>query len=264
MTRPLLLLVDDAPEITLIVQRLGKWAGYDLASSADVPSAWEWLSAAPRRPDLLIVDLNLPGLGGLELCRRLRAAPELSRLPVALFGSWDRPDDLAAGVQAGVDFFLPKELLADPDAWRDRLGEILAAADGRLPPGSLSWLEGFALPLSREEWLDAIDQALRHPIVTVWGPDVVRVLVRRAGQRAQPSPAPDEPGEHAAGGADWRLLDDLQLDRRPLARSVSPELLRAFAAALGEEMGRLFGTGVRKPFELALRDALLVRSPPQQ
>jgi CheY-like chemotaxis protein len=251
MTRPLLLLVDDAPEITLIVQRLGKWAGYDLASSADVPSAWERLSAAMRRPDLLIVDLNLPGLSGLELCRRLRAAPALSRLPVALFGSWDRPDDLAAGVQAGVDFFLPKELLADPDAWRDRLDEILAGIGGQSAPPSLSYVEGLAFPPSGKGWLEAIEKALQDPTVRRLGCEVLRVLLRRARRRVFALSSLDE-----AAAADWSLSDNLRLDRPPTAFSASPELFKGFVAALSEELGRLCGAAVRNPFELALKNSL--------
>src|SRR5258708_4034997 len=95
MSCPLLLLVDDAPEIGIIVERLGKRAGQEVICCADALVGWDYLeqtiasggAASTRmpRPDLVILDLNLPGVSGVELCRRIRATPELETLPVALF-----------------------------------------------------------------------------------------------------------------------------------------------------------------------------------
>jgi PAS domain S-box-containing protein len=120
---PLLLLVEDMTEISLIAQRLGQRAGYRVDRSASAEEAWEYLQQS--RPDLVLLDVNLPGMSGIELCRRIRATPNLSRLAIALFSHGDRSEDHRAGVAAGADWVLSKELLCQPDAWQQRLRELL-------------------------------------------------------------------------------------------------------------------------------------------
>jgi PAS domain S-box-containing protein len=120
-----LLLVEDTPEIGLIVHRLTQHAGYSLDWVATAEEGWEYLQG--HRPDLLLLDIHLPGMDGVELCRRLRAVPALADLPVALFSQGANPDDLRAGLEAGANFVLPKDLLCRPDDWRRRVEEIVGA-----------------------------------------------------------------------------------------------------------------------------------------
>src|SRR5690348_4653339 len=80
---PRLLLVEDAPDVALVVAHLGRRLGLEVLQRADVASAWDCARAAA--PDLVLLDLNLGGERGEGLCRRLRAAPETARVPVALF-----------------------------------------------------------------------------------------------------------------------------------------------------------------------------------
>jgi PAS domain S-box-containing protein len=121
---PLLLLVEDMLEISLIAQRLGQRAGYRVDRSASAEEAWEYLQQG--RPDLVLLDVNLPGMSGIELCRRIRATPELCQLAIALFSHGDRSEDHKAGVAAGADWVLSKELLCQPDAWQQQLRELLS------------------------------------------------------------------------------------------------------------------------------------------
>src|SRR5262245_43269388 len=201
---PLLLLVDEGMGIALIVHRLGRWASHDVISYPDVASAWEHLAAClaqgePRRPrpDLVAVDVHLPGPSGLELCRRLRETPALAGLPVALFSTWERTDDIAAGLQAGANFVLSKDLLDQPEAWRERVREILSSVDSQAAPVSLSFLQGLSPSQQTDRWLQAVNQALRLPAIRRLGREVLRVLIRRAGQRSQ----------HSSGTAEWVLSD---------------------------------------------------------
>ncbi|HXG09045.1 MAG TPA: response regulator [Gemmataceae bacterium] len=247
-SRPLLLVVDDAPDMVLIVQRLGKWSGHDVISRPNVPSAWEYLCACvrggnPPRPDLVVVDLHLPGPSGLELCRRLRSTPALAGLPVALFGSWDRPDDIAAALQVGVDFVLPKDLLNQPEAWRERVVEILHWADSRSDPISLSCLQGLSPSQQANRLLEALNQTLRHPTVRRLGREVVRALIRRAGERSS-----------FPGLAEWSLSDDLTLACAGL--TACPEAVQRFASILAEQLGCLLGAAACELFRVALQDAL--------
>jgi CheY-like chemotaxis protein len=130
---PRLLLVEDMPDIQIIVQRFTQHSGYSLKWVASAEEGWEYLRA--HRPDLVLLDLHLPGMDGIELCRRLRAVPALSDLPVALFSQGATPEDQQAGRAAGADFVLSKDLLCRPDDWRRRVEEMLRLgrpkADGR-------------------------------------------------------------------------------------------------------------------------------------
>jgi PAS domain S-box-containing protein len=123
-----ILLVEDLPEIGLVAQRLGRRAGHAVEWLATAEAAWDYLQAPERRPDLLLLDINLPGMSGVDLCRRLRATPVLAELTVALFSQVDRPEALAAGREAGADFVLSKDLLCRPAAWERRLEAILTGS----------------------------------------------------------------------------------------------------------------------------------------
>ena len=109
-----LLLVDDEPDLALIVALLGKRAGHRVACCADVPSAWERLCQG--LPDLVLLDVNLPGESGLELCRRARNAgpekPGLAEVRMALFVQLALIGDVAAGLEAGADLPISKDLVS--------------------------------------------------------------------------------------------------------------------------------------------------------
>ncbi len=144
MTRPLLLLVDDAPEMGLIVRSLARRAGWDVTVRIDAEAAWHSLDE--RRPDLILLDVNLPGASGLDWLRRVRGTPELAGLTVALYTHWGLPADVAAGLDAGVDFVFDKDLATRPADWQQRLAEIGEAgrgggssAHGRKPILDLRW-----------------------------------------------------------------------------------------------------------------------------
>lgn len=128
MTRPLLLLVDDAPEMGLIVRSLARRAGWDVTVRIDAEAAWHSLDE--RRPDLILLDVNLPGASGLDWLRRVRGTPELAGLTVALYTHWGLPADVAAGLDAGVDFVFDKDLATRPADWQQRLAEIGEAGRG--------------------------------------------------------------------------------------------------------------------------------------
>ena len=89
---PRLLVVDDSPEIAFLVERLAKGANYEVVVRADAASAWDYLDQS--KPDLLLVDINLPGENGAALCRRVRDATELGSLAIAVFSHWQRTEDI--------------------------------------------------------------------------------------------------------------------------------------------------------------------------
>jgi two-component system phosphate regulon response regulator PhoB len=78
--RCLVLVVDDDPAIVTLLRRMLEADGHSVAVAADGQTALG--RVAERRPDLVILDLDMPGVGGLEVCRQLKSAPETRLLPV--------------------------------------------------------------------------------------------------------------------------------------------------------------------------------------
>jgi putative two-component system response regulator len=112
---PTVLVVEDDLANRVLLTRLLERAGYRPVTADDGPSG---LAAAFEiAPDLVLLDIGLPGMDGLEICRRLRSDPRTVGLPVVLLTGRTSIDDVVAGLDAGADDFLAKpfheaELLA--------------------------------------------------------------------------------------------------------------------------------------------------------
>jgi two-component system, OmpR family, response regulator MprA len=129
-----ILVVDDDQKILAMMRRGLIFAGYEVETADSGEQAME--KSLDRLPDLVILDVMLPGIDGLEVCRRLRAAEP--RLPILLLTAKDRVPDRVAGLDAGADDYLVKpfafdELLARIRALLRRAGteepEVLSFAD---------------------------------------------------------------------------------------------------------------------------------------
>ncbi|CAA9292744.1 MAG: Putative response regulator [uncultured Corynebacteriales bacterium] len=97
------LLADDDPTVRDVVCRYLERDGLSVETVADGRQALDRAVAAP--PDLLVLDLMLPGLGGLEVCRRLRAAVPV---PVILLTALGSEDDRVRGLELGADDYVTK------------------------------------------------------------------------------------------------------------------------------------------------------------
>src|SRR5258708_33856233 len=74
----------------------------------------------------------MPPVSGVELCKQVRAAPEpLRAIPIALFTHWGVPADVLAGLEAGADYVVSKDLLSEPGQWQRRVTEIFRRPAGR-------------------------------------------------------------------------------------------------------------------------------------
>lgn len=109
MSRPRILVVDDDPHILSVIIRGLTFAGYDVYS-ADTGEAALPL-AVNRPPDLVVLDVMLPGLDGLDVCRRLRSNDR--ELPILMLTAKGRIPDRVAGLDAGADDYLVKPFSFD-------------------------------------------------------------------------------------------------------------------------------------------------------
>ncbi len=107
MSRPsTILVVDDEPRGRELIENLLLPQGHQLHLVADGPAALA--AAAEHVPDLILLDVMMPGMDGFEVCRRLRADPKLRVVPVVMLTALDDRDSRIAGLAAGADSFLTK------------------------------------------------------------------------------------------------------------------------------------------------------------
>jgi DNA-binding response OmpR family regulator len=101
---PRILVVDDEPSIVLAVKDEMSFEGFEVDSASDGPSGL--LKAREGRPDVLLVDLMLPGLNGFEICRQLRA--DLPELWIIMLTARGQEVDRVTGFEAGADDYIVK------------------------------------------------------------------------------------------------------------------------------------------------------------
>ena len=103
MDQATILVVDDEPKIRDIVRRYLEADGFTVTEAADGPAALR--AAADKHPDLIVLDVMLPGLDGVEVLRRLR---ETSQVPVILLTARDEEVDKLIGLAVGADDYMTK------------------------------------------------------------------------------------------------------------------------------------------------------------
>jgi two-component system, OmpR family, response regulator MprA len=102
--RQKILVVDDEPAVRTSLDRALRMAGYDVALAEDGSTALRALAATS--PDAVVLDVAMPGVDGLEVCRRMRSDGD--RTAVLMLTARDAVDDRVAGLDAGADDYLVK------------------------------------------------------------------------------------------------------------------------------------------------------------
>lgn len=206
------LVVDDDPTVAEVVAGYLDRAGFTVDRAADGPRALEL--AAAVRPDLVVLDLMLPGMDGLEVCRRLRAD---GPVPVIMLTARGDEEDRILGLEVGADDYVTKPF--SPRELVLRVGSVLRRAHARSadprpapllragglvldPAARRATKDGAELALTLREF-DLLSFLLRHPgracsreelMHEVWGWEfgdvsTVTVHVRRLRGKVEDDPA---------------------------------------------------------------------------
>src|SRR6476469_3039175 len=181
---PRVLVVDDDPQLREALSRALELDGYDVSTASNGVKALDAIST--ERPDVMVLDVMMPYVGGLDVCRTLRGVKD--RLPILVLTARDEVGDRVAGLDAGADDYLAKpfaldELRARLRALLRRSGataEVLRFADVDLDLNAC-WSEraGRRLELTKTE-LSLLELFLRNPrrvlsrtqiFESVWGYD---------------------------------------------------------------------------------------------
>ncbi len=103
---PYILAVDDDPDVLGTLSRALRREGYEVGRASSGMEALKML--AERRPDLVILDIIMPGLDGLAVCRKIRADSQYNNLAILFLTAKGRTDDVVAGLDAGGDDYVSK------------------------------------------------------------------------------------------------------------------------------------------------------------
>jgi CheY-like chemotaxis protein len=235
-----LLLVDDDPQMGVIVGMLARRGGLSVRCAVSVEAAWEALRQ--QRPELVVLDVNL--------LHRRRQAADGESFAAALFCQSMLVNDIAAGWRAGADYLLAKELVTQPAAWLRRVAEILEHVHGQAPPRSLGWRMEEESSLG-SQWGEVLNRALDHPALRSLGTEVVDQMLRRALVR----------GFGGAARRSWLLPDAGRLNHRALPASASAEAVHRCLDSLVDQVWRLLGAEACGPFEAVLRTGVAALKP---
>ena len=212
--RSRILVVEDDPTVAEVVARYLEREGFDVRTVGDGPSALE--SVASAIPDLMVLDLMLPGLDGLEVFRQVRS---VAPVPVIMLTAKGDENDRVAGLELGADDYVAKPF--SPRELTARVKSVLRRADGGLSAGPAganpilaagdleidvaaheAKLAGRLVPLTVREF-DLLVFFMRHPhqvfgrqqlLERVWGytfgdTSTVTVHVRRLREKIEGDPS---------------------------------------------------------------------------
>ncbi len=106
MVRKKILIVDDEPDIVEFVEYNLRREQYDTRSASDGTSALR--RAREEQPDLILLDLMLPGVHGLEVCKQLKSWRETAHIPIVMLTAKGEESDIVTGLELGADDYIPK------------------------------------------------------------------------------------------------------------------------------------------------------------
>ncbi|MGY0505681.1 hybrid sensor histidine kinase/response regulator [Luteimonas sp. e5] len=227
-----ILLVDDQPTNLRVLATLLARQGYEVSTAGDGEAALE--TCRRVRPDLILLDMMMPGMDGFDLTRELKADPQLTRIPVVFLTAAHERELLLRAFEAGaVDYvtkpFIPEELLARVNSHivlkltRDRLERVarerqnlvnLVAHDLKNPLTSVLFASEMLMraecnPERAPRYLEVIHEATLDAI------SYIRTYLERQARMVAPDPDAPRPSASLNETVEWlRARYSLQLEAR--------------------------------------------------
>ncbi len=147
-----LLIVDDVPDNVFLARTILEEEGYEILTAADGPTALHLV--ATEKPDLVLLDVMMPGMDGYEVTQRIRQMPDLPFIPILLITAYDRANAVQ-GLDLGADEFIRKPIEAE---------ELLARVRSLLRLKH-SIQERDRIARQRQDFVSRLTHDLRTPLV---------------------------------------------------------------------------------------------------
>ena len=106
-----ILVVEDSPTQALHIQDLLEDKGIKVVIATNGPQGV--IMAKSLRPDLIVLDMQMPEMNGLQVCEQLKRTQETFRIPVIMFTKYNDPEMITLGLQSGIIDYIPKDAFAD-------------------------------------------------------------------------------------------------------------------------------------------------------
>ena len=105
-TKKTIMVVDDNPDIITIVRTILEGKGYNVLSASSGPELLEMLKT--QKPDLIILDIMMPEMDGLEVLTRLKGMNDTTAIPIILLTAKVQYEDVLGGYKLGADYYITK------------------------------------------------------------------------------------------------------------------------------------------------------------
>lgn len=108
-----ILVVDDEEDTVELARMVLEYEGYRVFSASDGEEAIQFLNTNSEKPNLVLLDVLMPKVNGLEVCKWIKNNPKLKNIPVLIFTAKVGKKDRIAGKEAGADAYINKPFSAD-------------------------------------------------------------------------------------------------------------------------------------------------------
>ena len=130
-----ILLVEDEAKNRLLITDILKYHGYEVLEAQDGPKGLNL--AKEQKPDLILLDIMMPGMDGLEVCRLLREDAATATIPVVMVTALYEEKVIAGAIERGADGYIVKPI--DPDGLKETILHNLSLAQNGLLPSQLKY-----------------------------------------------------------------------------------------------------------------------------
>ncbi len=106
MQKTKILLIEDEEDIASLIKLQGELAGYKIHIESDGLNGF--MAVEKERPDVIVLDIMLPGLNGLDVCRKIRSSPDFNHIPIVMISAKSEELDVVLGLELGADDYVAK------------------------------------------------------------------------------------------------------------------------------------------------------------